>query len=168
MAENPALWSDVERDLAVAETNAAQAGERARSLRDGAPPLSADSVLDRQYAIGVMLHNGYGALESALERLILAVDGGLPTGAGYHADLLRRAATPVPGLRPALIGPATEALLQRLRAFRHVFRHAYGAYDYERAAHNVETAATAVAGLRRELRDFAIAAGILPPEPSPS
>ncbi len=167
MAENRALWSDIDRDLGVAETNAAQAGERAASLRSGSAALSADSVLDREYAIGVMLHNAYGAMESALERLILAVDGGLPTGPGDHTDLLRRAGAPIPGLRPEMITAETEALLQRLRAFRHVFRHAYGTYDYERAEQNVAVAATATARLRCELAGFAEAAGILAGTPPP-
>jgi hypothetical protein len=96
--------------------------------------MDADVRLDREIAVGQMLHNCYGAIESALERLIAAVDGTLPTGSAYYADLLRRAATPVPGVRPAMIGGELAADLDRLRRFRHAFRHAYGDYDYARAA----------------------------------
>lgn len=99
MAANPALWADVQRDLEVARKNATDLLARAEALKRGAAELPPDLRLDREIAIGVMLHNCFGAMESALERLIEAVDGSLPTGRNYHAELIRRAAAPVPEVR---------------------------------------------------------------------
>lgn len=93
MAANPALWADIQRDLDAARTNIRNAAMRADALQAGGE-LSGDLRMDREYAIGLMLHNGYGAMECALERLVQAVDGGLPSGAAYHAELIRRAAAP--------------------------------------------------------------------------
>ena len=91
-----------------------------------------------------MLHNCYSAVERALERLIVAFDGGLPSGRNYHADLIERAAAPLVGVRPAVVSRRLAADLHRLRQFRHAFRNAYGDYDYTRAAENVPIAERAM------------------------
>ncbi|WP_448204417.1 ribonuclease toxin HepT-like protein [Azospirillum sp. sgz302134] len=164
MAANPALWADVQRDLDAARTNVRTAAARAETLLAGDPlpePLPDDVRMDREYAIGLMLHNGYGAMESALERLVQAVDGALPMGAAYHAELIRRAAAPIEGLRPAMLSPTTAARLQKLRGFRHALRHAYDGYDFARAAENVPIAVEAEAGFRADVTAFARAMGIL-------
>lgn len=87
MAANPALWADVQRDLEVARKNAADLLTRAEALERHGAELPPDLRLDREIAIGVMLRNCFGAMESALERLIEAVDGSVPTGAAVLADL---------------------------------------------------------------------------------
>lgn len=155
MALNPALWADVQRDLEAARKNAADLLARAEALEGHGTELPPDLRLDREIAIGAMLHNCFGALESALERLIEAVDGGLPTGRNYHAELIRRAAAPVPGVRPTIISPALAADLQQLRQYRHAFRHAYGDYNYARAAENVPIVSRAVPALAAEIEVFA-------------
>ncbi len=48
----------------------------------------------------------------------------------YHAQLLKRMTLSVEGMRPALLSDKAWVLLDRLRAFRHVFRHAY-AYELD-------------------------------------
>ena len=93
-------------------------------------------------------------MESVLERIIRAVDGTLPTSPNYHSDLIRRAQTAIEGTRPALISTNTARGLQKLRAFRHVFRHAYDGYDYDRAAENVSVAETTVPAFCNDIRDF--------------
>jgi hypothetical protein len=155
MAANPALWADVQRDLEAARKNAADLLARAEALEQRGAELPLDLRFDREIAIGAMLHNCFGAMESALERLIEAVDGSLPTGRNYHAELIRRAAAPVPEVRPAVISMALAGDLQQLRQYRHAFRHAYGDYDYARAAENVPIAARAVPGLATEIEEFA-------------
>jgi hypothetical protein len=82
------------------------------------------------------------------------VDGALPTSPSYHFDLIRRAQVAIEGIRPALISTSTAQGLQKLRAFRHVFRHAYDGYDYDRAAENVSIAEKTVPAFCKEIRDF--------------
>jgi hypothetical protein len=159
---NPALWADVERDIEIARRNAESLARRAESLERRGASMDPDVRLDRQIAVGQMLHNCYGGMESALERLVLAIDGSLPTGSAYHADLIRRATAPVPGVRSSIIGSELAADLDRLRRFR----HAYGDYDYARAAENVPIAVRAVAALIADLAGFAHLVGLIVSDPS--
>ncbi|UEM06802.1 hypothetical protein JL101_030385 (plasmid) [Skermanella rosea] len=156
---NPALWADIGRDLDAATRYAESAARRAASLESDSGDMDEDIREDREAAIGLLLHNCYGALESALERIIRAIDGALPNSSSFHSDLIRRAQVPVQGVRPAVISPETGRGLQKLRAFRHVFRHAYDGYDYSRAAENVSIAAATVPAFRQDVRDFEQAMG---------
>ncbi len=69
MAESQTLWADIERDLASATTSAGEAAYRDEMLRDKGAELEPTLRRDREYAIGFLLHNCYGAMESVLERL---------------------------------------------------------------------------------------------------
>ncbi len=154
----PPSWTDVVADLDMAQRQS----ERAFA---GAALLDARSGLDREaheLAIGKHLHDAYCAAERALERVVDMVDGSLPVGRSYHRDLLRRAARPVEGLRPAIIGAETEVALEALLGFRHVFRHVYEEFDYGKAAPNLALAATAIPRLRAEITAFAATLGLAP------
>jgi hypothetical protein len=95
----PPAWSDVKADL---ETAVAEAG-RAAHKHAGRAALPPEAREDRELAIGKHVHDAYSAAEKALERLIELVDGDVPKGRSFHRDLIRRAAHPVEGLRPAII-----------------------------------------------------------------
>src|SRR5687768_8192215 len=60
---------------------------------------------DDRYVDGVALnlHSFYTGLERIFELVATDVDRTLPSGPNWHQELLRRAATPIPNLRPALI-----------------------------------------------------------------
>jgi hypothetical protein len=73
----------------------------------------------------VALHHGYGAIESALERVARSVEGGLPMGRDWHVALLESMALDIEGVRPRVLSPESLRLLRTLLAFRHFFRHAY-------------------------------------------
>lgn len=82
---------------------------------------------DNRYIDGVALnlHSFYTGLERIIELVVSEIDEALPTGAAWHQELLRKAATEVPQLRPALISDATRDRLDRYRGFRHVVRNVY-------------------------------------------
>jgi hypothetical protein len=107
-------WIDAWRDIGIARSQFAEAAEKLASLQsdDTVPP---GFRADREAMVGLLLHNGYGAVEQALERLISAYDGGLPQGSNHHRDLLARAAREVQGQRPAMIAKQTHKLLDDLR-----------------------------------------------------
>jgi hypothetical protein len=135
------------------------AESRASSLLIDAMPE--DTRFDRETTVAKLLHDCYGAMESAIERLVKDVDGAAPSsGANYHVELIRRAATEFEGVRPAMISAEMASDLQILRAFQHVVRHAYSDFDYQRAAPNVSVAARAVTRLSQEITAFAEAMGI--------
>lgn len=93
MARKSGLWVDVARDLSSARRSLDWAVRQAAEP----PPTDAAARIAREYTIGGMVHNCHGALESALQRIILDIDGGLPTGSDHHRDLIRRAVRDYPG-----------------------------------------------------------------------
>lgn len=112
-----------------------------------------------------MLHHCYVALENALERMIKFVDGSAPTSAQYHADLVERAARAVGDVRGAIITARTASLMHKLRGFRHAFRYASVAYDYELAAENVPFAEELLPRFRSEITAFALHIGLIDRQP---
>jgi hypothetical protein len=75
----------------------------------------------------VALHHGYGAIESALERVARSLEGSLPSGRDWHVALLDSMALDIEGVRPRVISDESLRRLRRLLSFRHFFRHAYAA-----------------------------------------
>ncbi|WP_376087218.1 hypothetical protein ACE7GA_13510 [Roseomonas sp. CCTCC AB2023176] len=147
----PPIWSDVSADLEIALTEARRAEAKATNLAS----LSVEARENAEMAIGKHLHDAYCAAETAIERLLLTVDGDVPRGRDYHRDVLRRAARPTEGLRPPIIRHETWALLGDLLKFRHAYRHAYGAFAWDRAEPNVALAARAIPLLVEDLTAFA-------------
>lgn len=123
-ARRLALAAEIERDL----TDVARIRDEAdRALREiGSGPPSALQT----YGAGKVAHDFYLALEIIFERVGREYDGGLPSGPAWHRDLLRLMATPVVGLRPAVIPGEVEGALSELLRFRHRFRNLY-ALDLE-------------------------------------
>lgn len=85
--------------------------------------------------LGYLLHNLYGALEDLFQEVAKTFENRVEDPSRYHRELLKRMELEIPGIRPALLFSASHALLNELRGFRHVFRHAY---DYELSAGKLE------------------------------
>lgn len=67
----------------------------------------------------------YNAFEQMLLRVAKAFENNIDDEQGWHTALLSRLATAIPGIRPAMIPAELKLPLRELRAFRHVFVHAY-------------------------------------------
>ncbi len=67
----------------------------------------------------------YSALEAIGERVARGLDDEIPSGSGWHRELLERMTLTIPGFRPALIDTADLAELTRTLSLRHFLRHAY-------------------------------------------
>jgi uncharacterized protein YutE (UPF0331/DUF86 family) len=80
--------------------------------------------------LGYQLHNLYGALEDLFQEIARTFENRVEDSSRYHRELLKRMALEIPGIRPAVLSAESHSLLNELRGFRHVFRHAY---DYELA-----------------------------------
>lgn len=65
------------------------------------------------------------AIEKVLELIVKTIDGFMPESKQYHQALLDRAATSIPGRRPAIISEQTYELLQEMKGFRHLYTHIY-------------------------------------------
>jgi len=67
----------------------------------------------------------YNAFEQMSLRVAKAFENNIDDEQGWHTSLLNRLAIKIDGIRPALIPPELKPPLQELKAFRHVFVHAY-------------------------------------------
>lgn len=113
------LAAEIERDLAQIERHAE------RTLR-----FSADAGDPEAAYVALSLDHAYQAFESMLVRIERSF--GLPRrdGAEWHREILREAALPIPGLRPAIIPSSVEQAWGELLGFQHFLRHAYS-YDLD-------------------------------------
>jgi uncharacterized protein YutE (UPF0331/DUF86 family) len=83
---------------------------------------------ERKSHLGYLLHNLYCALEDLWQEVARTFENRLEDPARYHRELLQRMHLEIPGIRPRILTTTSYQLLNELRGFRHIFRHAY---DYE-------------------------------------
>ncbi|MCR4418606.1 MAG: hypothetical protein QHH27_01555 [Clostridia bacterium] len=76
--------------------------------------------------VGSILHDYYVAVENIFKVVATRLDKSILAGEQWHRELLEQMTLEVQGVRPALLSPEAAAGLDRLRAFRHVFRNVYG------------------------------------------
>src|SRR4051794_25843678 len=121
------LAADLRTDL---EAVAREAAMVATALsRFGEAATGQDEAL-RWLAVGGIasgVEKAYGGMERVLRRIAAEVDGHVPRDEAWHATLLRRMGSPLPGVREAVLAPETLSRLDALRAFRHRERNSYAA-----------------------------------------
>jgi len=76
-------------------------------------------------SLAYQLHNLYCSFEDLLKIVADFFENHINDSVHYHSALLWRMKTLIDGVRPALLSELSHRLLDSLRAFRHVFRHAY-------------------------------------------
>ncbi|MGO0121842.1 hypothetical protein [Desulfothermobacter acidiphilus] len=76
-------------------------------------------------SLAFRLHNLYCGFEDLFKIVAEAFENQIEAKSRYHAELLKRMAIEIEGIRPALLSPETVRLLDNLRSFRHFFRWAY-------------------------------------------
>jgi uncharacterized protein YutE (UPF0331/DUF86 family) len=81
-------------------------------------------------SLAYQLHNLYSAFEDLFRIVANHFENQISDQTGWHKELLSRMKMQIEGIRPALISEPAYELLNELRGFRHVFRHAYG-YELE-------------------------------------
>ncbi|MEM9807721.1 MAG: hypothetical protein AAF959_20845 [Cyanobacteria bacterium P01_D01_bin.56] len=77
-------------------------------------------------SVAYQVHNLYCAIEDLLKLIANAFENRIGTSGEWHRVLLLRLSQPVEGIRPAFLSEDSFDLLNQLRSFRHMFRHAYG------------------------------------------
>ena len=75
-------------------------------------------------ALSALLHSFYTGVENVFKRIADEIDGSIPSGGRYHAQLASQMAQPL-GARPAVISRDLRNRLGEYLEFRHVFRYAY-------------------------------------------
>lgn len=74
---------------------------------------------------GYWLHNLYSAYEDLFKLVAGFWENSLSLGGEFHTQLLKRMLLNIKDVRPALLSETGYQILNELRGFRHVFRHAY-------------------------------------------
>jgi hypothetical protein len=74
---------------------------------------------------GYWLHNLYCAYEDSFKSVAGFWENNLSFNGDYHINLLKRMVLEIEGIRPSLLSAESHQVLNELRGFRHVFRHAY-------------------------------------------
>jgi len=141
----------IRQELSALERVAARA-KRSITLareRDADQDLYLDSA-------ALSLHNFYTGLERAFHQIAAMVDEQVPTGPGWHRELLDQMSRERPQVRPAIISEETRESLDEYLRFRHVVRSIYAfEFDPDRLERLVEGLDSVFQRTRRELHAFA-------------
>ena len=76
-------------------------------------------------SVGYQLHNLYCAFEDLFKIVAETFENHIQDKSKFHQELLKRMAISIEGIRPRLLSQECFPLLDNLRSFRHLFRHAY-------------------------------------------
>jgi uncharacterized protein YutE (UPF0331/DUF86 family) len=76
-------------------------------------------------SVGYQLHNLYCAFEDLFKIVADTFENHIQDKSKFHQELLKRMAISIEGVRPRLLSQECFLLLDNLRSFRHLFRHAY-------------------------------------------
>ena len=112
------LREEVEADLVAVDALVKELAEARASL--AAEPKQKDLAY-----LAYLLHGIYTGWESAMRRIATTFENRLDP-ARWHAQLLQRMTLDLPGIRPSVIDRSLRLHLEKLRSFRHFFRHSYG------------------------------------------
>ena len=84
-------------------------------------PVAQESV----ESAGYWLHNLYSAFEDLFKLVAGFWENSLSLDGEFHTQLLKRMLLNIKDVRPPLLSETGYRILNELRGFRHVFRHAY-------------------------------------------
>ena len=106
-------------------------------------------------AIGSILHDVYHGAEGICQHIAKEIDRRVPVGANWHRDLLDQMTQPLTKTRPAVVQPETAALLEKYRAFRHIFRNIYGPkLDWTQMKPLFDNAVTTIDAFAADIEQF--------------
>ncbi len=114
------LRADIDRTLTQIAAVVAE-GRGTLERLDGSP-----TTLELR-GIGSILHDFYTGIEQLLEHIASELDGEIPVGADWHAQLLGRMTSVIESVRPAVLSPDLADALRPYLRFHHLFRNIYGA-----------------------------------------
>lgn len=101
------------------------------------------------------LHNLYCAYEDMFKLIARFFENQIEDLSRYHRDLLKRMTIKIEGIRPALLSQESFKILDELRGFRHVFRHAYSyGLDGERVIKLAEKTAKLKNSFQKDYFEF--------------
>jgi len=110
---------------------------------------------DLTNSLAYKLHNLYSAYEDLFKLVARFFENQIVDISGYHSELLNRMKLLIEGVRPELLADESFMLLDELRGFRHVFRHAYSyKLDAERVIKLSEKTESLIAPFEKDFEKF--------------
>jgi hypothetical protein len=110
---------------------------------------------DLTNSLAYKLHNLYSAYEDLFKLVARFFENQIADISGYHSELLNRMKLLIEGVRPELLADESFMLLDELRGFRHVFRHAYSyKLDAERVVKLSEKTESLIALFEKDFEKF--------------
>ncbi len=101
------------------------------------------------------LHNLFSAYEDMFKLIAKFFENQIEDITKYHTGLLKRMLIGIEGVRPKLLSESTYRILDELRGFRHVFRHAYSyELDAERVIKMAEKSIKLKDGFLKDFETF--------------
>jgi len=100
-------------------------------------------------SLALSLQSFYTGCENIFRRIATYVDGELPAGERWHADLLEQMSIALPEIRPLAITENTKQELKEFLSFRHTIRNIY---IFDIASEPVITLASIASKVFRNLR----------------
>ncbi|MEM8503578.1 MAG: hypothetical protein AAF716_10545 [Cyanobacteria bacterium P01_D01_bin.1] len=77
-------------------------------------------------SVAFQIHNLYCSIEDLLKLVAKTFENNIGTGRDWQRVLLLWLSQPIEGIRPALLSESSWEVMDQLRSFRHLVRHAYG------------------------------------------
>lgn len=106
-------------------------------------------------SLAYKLHNLYSAYEDLFKLVARFFENQIADISGYHTELLNRMRLQIEGVRPRLLSDESFMLLDELRGFRHVFRHAYSyKLDAERVIKLSQKTVSLIAPFEKDFEKF--------------
>lgn len=109
MSDYAALASRIRTSLWDVEKSV----ERSLELSTKARTTGDDGYWD---GVALNLHSFYTGIEHILEDIARTLENSMPSGSGWHADLLTQMSGEIEGVRPAVISRETRNRLDEFRA----------------------------------------------------
>jgi hypothetical protein len=127
--------------------------DRSLELANKAHKTGDDGYWD---GVALNLHGFYTGIEHIFEDIARTIETSLPSGSGWHIDLLTQMSAEIKTVRPAVIKVETRDCLHEYRGLRHVVRNVY-AFNLRSARLNelIQDLTKCFASVSTDLLDFA-------------
>lgn len=146
------MWDELAEEI---ELELTQLRELFKSFCE---PMTKTQTCDPEYielvALAGFLHSFYSGVENILKRIVIRVDGRLPSREMWHKELLTWSATPT-NHRSQILSTELATGLRGFLNFRHVFRQAYTfELSWAKMEPLIERANPTLTRFEAEIRDF--------------
>ena len=119
-----------------------------------APTAADEDAYLNSVALG--LHSWYSGLERIFEAIAIELDGGLPEGDAWHAELVRQMTLDISPTRPSVLNDEVVGQLDEYLRFRHLIRNIYATnLDPRRVGELVRTLPSLWTAVKTQLEAFA-------------